>query len=154
MEYQVELREIQPRFVARAGGSCPASAVGDTLTRVLLPRVYQFLAARRIAPAGPPIALYHEFSADRARLEGAVPVDATFDGDDEVQPGALPGGRVATTRHVGPYHELGAAHDAVVRWIRDRGYRAVRPNWEVYPMPPGGEPDPARLVTEIYWPIG
>ena len=154
MDYQIELRELTPRWIASSQGTCTPGEIGDTLTKVLLPRVYRFLAARSIPPAGPPMAVYDEFSADRVVFAGGVPVGATFEGDDEVQPRQLPGGRVAVTRHVGPYSGLSAAYAAIQEWARAGNYRLGTPSWESYPMPPGGEPDPAKWVTEVYWPIG
>ncbi len=154
MEYQIEIREIQPRWIASASATCTPETIGDTLTKVLLPRVYRFLTDRKIAPAGPPVAVYDGFAPDRVLLSGGVPVAASFDGDDEVKPRELPGGRVVTTVHVGPYSGLGPAYAAIQEWAKARNDRLGTPSWEVYPMPPGGEPDPAKWVTEIYWSVG
>ena len=151
MGYDVEIQEIQPRPIAVARATVRPTEIGVALTRALLPRVYQFLTAHSLTPSGPPIAIYHEFGASQVVLEGGVPVNAAFSGAGDVRSSELPGGRVAVTRHIGPYHELGAAHDAIRAWLAERGLTAVRPIWEIYPMPPGGEPDSAKLVTEVYW---
>jgi effector-binding domain-containing protein len=55
---------------------------------------------------------------------------------------------VATTVHRGPFQEVGAAHDAVVRWCGDQGYRLDGTRWEVYGP---HDDDPARQWTEVYW---
>ena len=151
MAYDVEIQEIQPRPIAVARATVRPAEIGVTLTRDLLPRVYQFLTARGLTPSGPPVAIYHEFGANQVVLEGGVPVSAGFSGDGVVRSSELPGGRVAMTRHLGPYEKLGAAHDAIRAWLAERGLQAVRPIWEVYPMPPGGEPDSAKWLTEVFW---
>ena len=43
-----------------------------------------------------------------------------------VQPSALLAGTVATTVHRGPFGEVGAAHDDVLRWCADHGHRPGR----------------------------
>ncbi|WP_433381960.1 hypothetical protein ACQPZX_18055 [Actinoplanes sp. CA-142083] len=40
----------------------------------------------------------------------------------------LPGGRVATTVHRGPYDQLGAAHEAIL----SAGLPLAGPRWEIY----------------------
>lgn len=59
----------------------------------------------------------------------------------------LPAGNVATTTHRGSYDGLGAAHDAVTRWCRDRGRERAGPRWEVYG--PHSD-DPGEVWTEVY----
>jgi effector-binding domain-containing protein len=60
----------------------------------------------------------------------------------------LPAGTVAMTTHHGTYDGLGAAHDAVIRWCRDRGRERAGPRWEVY----GPHSDaPAEVWTEVYY---
>ena len=44
----------------------------------------------------------------------------------------VPPGPVATTTHLGPYHLLHQAHEAVLRWCKDNGRALAGPSWEVY----------------------
>jgi effector-binding domain-containing protein len=153
MAHDVEIRDLQPQPIASVRTTTTPAEIGATLTQTLLPRVYAFLADHHLTPSGPPVAVYHEFGPDRVVLEGGVPVAAAFQGDGTVQPSELPGGRVATTRHIGPYERLGETHDAIHQWIADHGHQLAGPTWEVYWMPPGGEPDPGKLVTGVFWKI-
>lgn len=151
MTYDIEIRVIQPRPIASSRATTTPEQVGSVLTQTLLPGVYAFIQARGLAVNGPPVAVYHRFEPDQVELEAGVPVAAEFEGDDRVQRSVIPGGSVAATRHVGPYEGLGAAYTALRQWIADHGYQIVGPAWESYPMPPGGEPDPARLTTDVFW---
>jgi effector-binding domain-containing protein len=152
MDYHVEVREIQPQPIACIRATTIPSEVGVTLTRNLSV-VYGFLGRQQVTPSGPPVSVYDEFQPDRVVFAAGVPVARPIQGDGTVASGELPGGRVAVTHHVGPYDGLGAAHAAVRRWIADHGYTIVDPTWESYPMPHGGEPDPSKVVTELFYPI-
>jgi effector-binding domain-containing protein len=61
---------------------------------------------------------------------------------------SLPGRTVAMTVHRGSYDGLGEAHDAVIRWCRDRGRERAGARWEVYGP---HHDDPADVWTEVYY---
>jgi len=58
----------------------------------------------------------------------------------------LPGGRVATTVHRGPYANLGSTHRAVLDFCAAHGSVPAGPRWEIYGP---HRDDPAELWTEI-----
>jgi len=55
------------------------------------------------------------------------------------------------TIHRGPYGELGAAHQAVVRWCEAEGRELTGERWEVYG---DWEEDPALLETTVFYRLG
>jgi effector-binding domain-containing protein len=61
---------------------------------------------------------------------------------------SLPAGPAAMTVHRGPFGEVGAAHDAVLRWCAAHGHQPRGVRWEVYG--PHND-DPAQQWTEVYW---
>jgi effector-binding domain-containing protein len=148
--YDVELREVLSQPIASIRATTTPEEVGNTLTGDLS-RIYGLLAQQGIKPTGPPVAVYYDFEPNRAVFESGVPIAGSFQSDGEIKPSAVPSGRAAFTRHIGPYEGLGGAHEAVRQWIEANGHVNVGPNWEIYPMPPGGEPDSAKWVTEVYW---
>lgn len=153
MPYDIEIRDIAPQPIASVRITTTPPEVGVALTQNLLPRVYGFLSDHQIVPSGPPVAVYHDWAPDRVGLEGGVLVAAPISGDGTVTASELPGGRAAVTRHVGPYVGLGEAHEAVRHWILANGQEILGPSWEIYHMPPGGEPDSAKWTTEVFWRI-
>ncbi len=152
MTSDVEIREVPSQPAALVRASTPASEIGSVLPRVI-GNAYEFIRRNGIAPSGPPIAVYYEFQPGQVSYAGGVPVGAAFPGDSTVESSALPSGRVAFARHLGPYSGLGETYDAIQRWATDNGYALTLPCWESYPMPPGGEPDESKLVTEVFYPI-
>ncbi len=102
--------------------------------------------------AGPPFARYLAFEP-RIRAEVGFPVRRPAPDVGRVGPGRLPGGRVASVVHVGPYDGLEQTYGLLTRWLGELGLRATGPLWEVYWSDPVTDPDPATWRTEIFAPI-
>src|SRR5687767_11212199 len=80
-----------------------------------MPGLFEWLAERGIAPAGPPFFRYLVIDMERELdVEAGVPVAAPVDGDGEVLAGVLPAGRYAATTHVGHPDELIAVTGALL----------------------------------------
>jgi effector-binding domain-containing protein len=58
----------------------------------------------------------------------------------------LPAGAVASAVHRGPYDQLGAAHDAIHAFCRDRALPLAGPRWEIY-----GHPEPAGVEVAVHY---
>jgi effector-binding domain-containing protein len=115
------------------------------LWRVLLDEVYAFLRDAPVRQSGHNVMLYLN---DRPLVEVGVQVEGPFEGRGEVICSQLPSGQVAWARHRGSYHELGATHDAINAYCRERGISLRGPRWEVYG---DWHEDPAKLETDVYY---
>ena len=122
-------------------GPTPYVAIGvtvpmDRLGEVVPPlnrEVFGWLAARGIAPAGPPFWKYDVIDMERdLQIEAGVAVTVPVEGDGRVRAGVLPGGRYATVRHVGHPQTLADATARLLRWADGKGLR-----WDVAPSPEG-----------------
>jgi effector-binding domain-containing protein len=60
---------------------------------------------------------------------------------------ALPAGLTAWTTHRGPYEEVDAAHQAVLRWCAAQHREITGERWEVYG---DWHEDPAQLQTMVF----
>jgi effector-binding domain-containing protein len=77
-------------------------------------------------------------------------VDPSFKGDGStILPVATPSGKVATATHIGPYDQVGKAHQAIVKWCIEHQQKIAGPNWEVYDHPRPGEPPRVDVVYLI-----
>jgi effector-binding domain-containing protein len=144
MEYQVRVENAEPRPIAvvrrRARPDQLAQVVPDSCGEV-----WQFLRAAQIPNTGLNLAVY---------LDGAINLDCgvlvlgPFTAAGSVVCSATPAGRVATTAHFGPYHQLGDAHSAITQWCAARHHRLAGTNWEIYGH---WNDDPAQLRTDVYY---
>jgi len=85
-----------------------------------------------------------------------IPIEVGFPLPEKVAPKSdgvfvsqAPGGQVAGTTHVGPYHQLGDAHAAIRDWCGKNGKRFTGVNWEVYD--PDRSHAPEGLRTDVYY---
>jgi effector-binding domain-containing protein len=109
----------------------------------------QAIRASGAVIAGPPIARYHGFGV-RVQADVGFPFIGSVAATDRVRESTLPGGRLVTTTHVGPYEEIGEAWDRATAWMREHALRASGPPWECYLT---GPDEPGPPITEIYWPL-
>ena len=125
-----------------------------------IPEVFGWLAARGIEPAGAPFLRYHVIDMSRELvIEAGVPVAAPVDGDDEVRPGVLPGGRYARIVHIGRPDELIGVTALLLDWAAAQGLSwdvtdtDAGQRWgcrlEIFNSDPALVPDPARWETEL-----
>lgn len=127
-----------------------------------LPGIAQQLAGLGATPSAPPFGRYHEFGPDRVDVEIGIGVDAPIAelpplGDcepGEIGTSELPGGRAATTTHLGPYDTLTSTYDELHEWLEQEGHAAGPGPWESYVDDPDQVDDVSKLRTEVYWPLG
>jgi effector-binding domain-containing protein len=122
------------------------SAFADIFTR---------LGERGEFPAGPPFSIYYgeEWDESDIDMEICVPVVRPMGGGGRVAGRELPGGLVASTLHMGPYHEVAEAYQALDLWMKERGYGYTGPPREVYLVGPEQVDDEADLRTEVMFPV-
>jgi effector-binding domain-containing protein len=107
--------------------------------------VWKFLRAAGAPRPDRNVAVYFDGGIN---LECGVIVDQPFTSSGTVVCSATPGGRVATTIHLGPYDRLGDAHGAITQWCAAQGYKCAGPNWEIYGH---WNDDPAQLRTDVFY---
>lgn len=141
--HEVVLRTVaaRPTAVVRAQTTWQAF---PGLWKPMLDQVWVCLRAGGVTGGCPNVMLYLD---DTPLVEVGVELRTPCPLSGAVVLSALPAGRVATTVHRGPYAGLGAAHEAVLAWCAERGLPVVGPRWEVYGP---HDPDPARVVTEVF----
>jgi effector-binding domain-containing protein len=112
----------------------------------LLSEVWETVRPRRgeLAP-GRNVMLYQD---DVPNVEVGAEVAARFAPMGRVVSSTLPSGRVATTTHRGPFHDVGSAHAAVIGWCDDRGLERAGPRWEIYGHWDADAPEP---MVDVYY---
>lgn len=125
-----------------------------------LPRVFEWLSAQGIAPAGAPFFRYDLIDmAGELEMQAGVPVRAEVKSTEDLFRGVLPAGRYVTHTHVGAPGELVEVTAGLLAWADEYGLR-----WDMTPTDrgerwgcrletlltnPAEEPDPSRWATEL-----
>ncbi len=112
-----------------------------------------YTGRKGIGLIGPPFALYHSWSDTDTDMEVGFPVASPDPGEGRVRPTTLPGGRVVTGLHFGPYDKLVETYTAMQTWIQEQGLSPASKMWETYLSDPDVEKDPAKWVTRLFWPV-
>jgi effector-binding domain-containing protein len=146
----------------------PQQVIGITRTGTyqlmpeLLMKIYEFMVAHQITPAGMPTFVCHETSPDAVKeanekgtaiVEVAWPVSGIVKGTKGMRVYELHGGKMVHTVHRGPYDSCEPTYLKIFAWIESRGLRISGPIREVYPNDPR-EVKPEEIITEILVPVG
>lgn len=147
------IEKVQRTPVASIRKKIKMQDIGRELAH-MLPAVMQHLNSVNVAPAGAPFTRYYgDVRQPLVEVEAGIPVTEAIKGKDEVHPGELPAGRVATTWHIGPYHELSKSYARLEAWMKQQQLEPDGAPWEIYWTDPGLEQDPAKWRTQILWPV-
>ena len=155
-EYEVVLKSVESiRVAIKRGTAANMSVIGPAFER-LFDAVGKQIGMNNAGFAGPGIALYYdeEYTGEHVQISAAFPTNGNVpDNDDEVAIETLPAfDTIAAVVHHGPFSEIQAPYEAIMRWIEGNGYEICGPNREVYlQFERGG--DQANYVTEIQFPV-
>jgi effector-binding domain-containing protein len=153
---EIVTRDEQPYVAIR--GHVSMAEIGAFAVRT--GEVFGWLAARGLAPAGPPFLKYNVIDmARQLEIDNGVPVLAPAVGDSTMIASVLPAGRYATLTHVGHPSELMGATKALLDWAAeqhltwDMSSGQAGERWgsrlEFYLTDPREEPDMTKWVTQL-----
>jgi effector-binding domain-containing protein len=109
--------------------------------------VWNFLKAAGIK-GGRHMALYGD---PQGMVEVGAEVPEPFEGTERVQCSRLPGGKVVTVTHYGPYGGLGAAHGAIHAWLEEQGLEPGI-SWEIYGhWEESWNADASKIRTDVFY---
>jgi len=109
--------------------------------------VWSFVRSAGLPRPGRHVALYLEAGL----VEVGAEVMERFTGNDRIHCSLLPGGRVVTTTHFGPYGRLGNAHSEIRQWCAAHGHRLSGSCWEIYGhWDESWNADPSKIRTDVF----
>lgn len=147
---QVVQAEAQPAAVIRL------TIPRDEMQHVMGPglaEVFAAVQAQGAEPAGPWFTHHLQMDPETFDFEIGVPVKTPVVAAGRVQPGGLPGARVARTVYQGGPEGLGEAWGEFGAWIDAAGHTAAPDLWEQYIVGPESGPDPANWRTVLNRPL-
>lgn len=142
MDYEVVLTKVEAGRMAAVREHVTPADIGQRYGPAL-DKVWAFVRAAGFV-TGHNVFLYDETAP--GVIEFGVQVDTAFEDSDTVVCSETPEGTIATTTHVGPYADLGAAHSVVRAWCLHEGRLLAGPFWEIYD---DWDDDPTKLETEV-----
>ena len=111
--------------------------------------VWSVLRSQHVEGLGRHVAIYWD---GQVNLDVGVELGGPFAGHGEVVGSELPNGLTATTAHLGPYGQLGDAHQEVQQWCAANGHKLAGPSWEIYGhWQELWNSDPMQIRTDVFY---
>jgi effector-binding domain-containing protein len=151
MDYKCEVKELPAQPVL----SIRTKSAVQGLPQVLgasYGAIAQYLGSLGENPAGAPFVAYYNMDMQNLDIEIGFPVSRPLDGQGNIQPSQVFGGKLATCLYVGPYSGVGPAYDALTQFVKDNGLEASGAAYEFYLNDPQTV-QPSELLTQIYFPL-
>lgn len=113
------------------------------------------LQKAKVEMRGAPFCLYPRWDEETriGEMVCALPVPANAKLPAKYTIQETIGGKAVKTIHMGDYHKLNETHDQLDKYIAFKKLQINGAPWEVYVTDPGAEPDTAKWVTEVYYPV-
>ncbi len=108
---------------------------------------------------GKPFNMYYDegFKEEDADIETCYPVreDKEIAAPEGIAIRKLPGGKVVSIIHKGPYDQLGRSYEKISAYLKQKNYRVAAPPREIYIKGPGMifKGNPKKYLTEIQFPV-
>lgn len=115
-------------------------------------KIAHYLGEKSLAPAGAPYTAYYNMDMQDLDVEIGIPVLEPVDDVDDLQVTTIPGGKMATCIHKGPYNNIEAAYNALMAFLEGEGVEATGVAYEYYLNDPTEIP-PQELLTQIFFPL-
>jgi effector-binding domain-containing protein len=114
--------------------------------------IAQYLGEMGENPAGASFAGYYNMDMHDLDVEIGFPVASALQGKGNIQSNQIPGGKLATCIHVGPYSAVESAYNALMSFVAEQGHEATGVAYEFYLNDPTETPQEA-LRTQIVFPL-
>jgi effector-binding domain-containing protein len=152
MDYAISISKVEVTHLAAVQATVTHQTLGITIRQILASnKVYTSIKQANIKKFGHNVIVYKtdQQKAGEFVLEVGVQVATPFESDGgEVICSSTPSGKAITTTHIGPYDQLGKAHDAIMEWAKANNCAITGRNWEVYG---DWEADPNQLTTQVFY---
>lgn len=127
------------------------TAYGDAFGKV---RAY--FSEHRLETVGPALSIIREWDEQNRSytMVPAMPIASQMENISEgMETGIYPGGKVIKARHLGAYDNLATTYYALDDFAKNNGLEIAGVPVEIYLTGPAAEPDTAKWVTEVIFPI-
>lgn len=156
-EYVMEAGMTPGWKLITVADSASLTELGDKLG-ALYGELMGEMEKQKLTQAGPVLAIYDkvEYNSDGSMnfwFRAGIPVDKAGKNSGRVMYWENAAGNAVKCNYYGDYANTGECHEAIDKYITDNAKTVTGPVWEVYVTDPGMEPDTAKWLTEIYYPV-
>ncbi len=104
--------------------------------------------------AGPPFAIWYKYDDPQDFIyDIAMPVSKQVNGDGDIHFLYTYAGKVVKVDHYGDYSTTGHSWSAVMNYMHAKNLEPNGDPWEVYMTDPQSQPDTAKWLTVLYYPV-
>lgn len=150
--YEIHEKTVESCTIAVIRDTITMDEVGQTLG-VNYGEIMTHLTKQKVSAVGAPMAISMEWDPSRWDFEAAIPVSNEFKPGGRVQCKQSYAGKVIYVVYYGPYEKTEKAYLDLDNYVKENKLEENGGPWEVYVTDPATEADPAKWVTEIYFPV-
>lgn len=118
-----------------------------------MPKTFVYMQQHKIKPGEPASALFYTWdtAAGKSDLAIAIPLKGDAKAADGYSVITIARSKALVVDFYGPYDKTGIAHDALKKYIAEKGLKAKMPAIEEYITDPSTEKDPNKVLTKVYY---
>ncbi len=150
MSYNCEIKDQPVQLAVSIRTHTAVENLKDVLGKAFY-QIVNYMNECGEQPVGAPYVGYFNMDMQNLDIEIGFPCARRLPAKGELQPSELPGGKVATVLHVGPYEKAEAAYNALTEYVQQQGYEPSGAAYEFYLN--GPETPPQDLQTIIFFPL-
>ena len=148
MEYKVEVVDRPAKTTLGVRKHSPAQELPQVIPQTC-GTIMQYIGQSGHHAIEDAFVAYYNMDMRNLDVEIGFTMNQELPAKDNIRRGSIPAGKAASVLHVGPYNGLGAAHDALHRWMAEKGYESATGYYELYLNDPQKTP-PEALRTEVF----
>ena len=150
--FSVEEKTIPATQVLTIKAVCSQEELPEKLGE-LYGQIAAEMQKNKLEFAGQPFAIYHKYDPKAIEFEAGIPVNKAGKSSGKIVAKELKSGPVAMIAHYGKYEGTYNAHMFMDQWLTQNQKQVSGSPWEVYVTDPMKEKDPAKWLTEVYYPL-
>lgn len=143
---------LEPKQAITIRDHCPASELSKKYDE-LFNKINESMKEQSLEYSSAPFGIYHDYSPEDVDVEVGIPVAGNPNPIGRVNVIQTYGGKAVKLKFYGPYSKLHEAWNSLMEHVRVNNYQMSDSPFEVYVTDPRSEPDPSKLLTELYCPI-
>jgi effector-binding domain-containing protein len=151
--FDFEQREMQPMIIAGIRETVKMNEFSSAKFANWFGAIGKTLETAKIAPTGPPMAIYYTFENETTDMEAAMPVASMGKDVGMVKFHELPASKTLVVKYLGDYSGTAKVYTAAFEFLKNKGIEMGGAPMELYVTDPMMEKDTAKWLTEIVFPV-